>query len=75
MPATVALARCPSYDPPLVQEALLRTLDLAGGLASFARKGDRVTWGFCCHELCPSGAVTEKPSAVKRLLARIRKRS
>ena len=42
MPATVALARCPSYDPPLVQEALLRTLELAGGIASFARKGDRI---------------------------------
>jgi len=42
MPATVALARCASYDPPLVQEALLRTLELAGGIASFARKGDRI---------------------------------
>ncbi|MEW6441020.1 MAG: DUF362 domain-containing protein [bacterium] len=42
MSATVALARCTSYDPGRVQQAMERVLDLAGGIAAWARPGDRV---------------------------------
>jgi uncharacterized protein (DUF362 family)/Pyruvate/2-oxoacid:ferredoxin oxidoreductase delta subunit len=42
MPAVVAIAKCPDYDPGRVQAAMDRALDDAGGPGSFVKPGDRV---------------------------------
>lgn len=42
MPATVAIVRCPSYEPPMVDEALDRAFELLGGLAQFIKRDEQV---------------------------------
>jgi len=42
MNAQVAVVRCRSYDRDLVQEAVRKALDLAGGLTNFVKPGSRV---------------------------------
>jgi uncharacterized protein (DUF362 family) len=40
--ATVALIRCPDYEPDRVQAALRESLDALGGLGKFVKKGEKV---------------------------------
>ena len=42
MPTTVAVVRCPSYDPAVIGEAVARACDLIGGLKAIIKAGDRV---------------------------------
>lgn len=42
MPATVAIVRCPSYDAPVVDQALEQAFELLGGLTQFIKKDEQV---------------------------------
>lgn len=42
MPATVAIVRCPSYEPSVVEAALEEAFRLLGGLASFIQQDEQV---------------------------------
>lgn len=40
--ATVALVRCSSYEQSMVDDAVVRGIDLLGGISAFARSGERI---------------------------------
>ena len=42
MPATVAIVRCPSYDPAVVDEALDEALQLLGGTSAFIKRDEQI---------------------------------
>jgi uncharacterized protein (DUF362 family)/ferredoxin len=63
--STVALVRCPTYDPDLVFGALRRGVELLGGLDRFARPGERILIkpNILASE-SPERAVTTHPSVL-----------
>jgi uncharacterized protein (DUF362 family)/ferredoxin len=40
--SSVALVRCETYDPPEIESAVRRAVDLCGGISRFVKPGDRV---------------------------------
>jgi len=72
-PARVAVVWCDSYDPAVVDAAVLRGLDLLGGAARFVRSGERILLKpNLLVASAPEKAVTTHPtvfSAVARALA------
>jgi uncharacterized protein (DUF362 family)/Pyruvate/2-oxoacid:ferredoxin oxidoreductase delta subunit len=63
--STVALVRCETYEPELVQDALSRGIELLGGLDRFVRPGERIL--LKPNMLAgddPSRAVTTHPSVL-----------
>ncbi|MCB2187097.1 MAG: DUF362 domain-containing protein [Deltaproteobacteria bacterium] len=61
----VALVRCPSYDSPVLEEAVARAVDLAGGMARYVSPGQRVLVKPNLLAACPpEKAVTTHPAVV-----------
>lgn len=69
-PSVVAVVHCPSYDPVQVEIAVMRGIDLVGGAAAFAQKGERllfkpnVLWGTD-----PAKCVVTHPSVLRAAVA------
>jgi uncharacterized protein (DUF362 family) len=69
---TAALVRCPTYEAEVVDEALDRALDLAGGLCAYVRRGDRVlVKPNLLTGQPPENAATTHPQLVDALLRRL----
>jgi uncharacterized protein (DUF362 family) len=68
----VALVRCPTYEPEMVDAALERALALVAGLEQLVRRGDRVLVkpNLLCGQP-PENAATTHPQLVDALLSRL----
>ena len=70
MESLVSIVRCPDYDEQEVREAVLRSLELIGGIGRFVKRGDRVLLKpNLLYGKAPEKAVTTHPAIVKVLLA------
>ena len=66
---TVAIVRCPDYDPAKVQSSIRRAVGLLGGMGSFVRPGDRVlVKPNMLTAKPPEKAVTTHPEVVRAIL-------
>lgn len=62
----VAVVRCSSYEPDMVQAALQHSVDLLGGLDGFLKPGERLMLKVnCLTDAAPERAVTTHPSFLR----------
>lgn len=65
----VAVVRCSSYEPDMVQAALQHSVDLLGGLDSFLKSGERLMLKVSClNDAAPERAVTTHPSFLRAVI-------
>jgi len=66
----VSLERCPSYDPPIVQDAVRAALEPLGGISRFVRPGQRVLLKpNLLVPRPPEDAITTHPVLVAAMIA------
>jgi len=69
MSEKVALVRCGSYEPRVLEESLKKLLNLLGGIGEFVRKGERVLIKINLLSGRPPGeAVTTHPNLVEAIV-------
>ncbi len=69
MECLVSIVRCPDYDEEEVRKAVLRSLELIGGIGKFVKRGDRVlVKPNLLYGKAPEKAVTTHPAIVKAVL-------
>jgi len=72
---TVALARCPTYEPAALEEALTAALKPLGGWEALVRPGDRVCLKVnLLRAAAAEAAVTTHPSFVRAVARAVRRR-
>lgn len=66
----VSLERCPSYDPPIVRDAVRAAVELLGGIRRFVRTGQRVLLKpNLLVPRPPEDAITTHPALVAAMIA------
>ncbi len=73
-PAEVSIVRCPDYDRTRIEAAVLRAVDLLGGIDSFVKPGQRV---LIKPNLLKAGppekAITTHPEILRAVIRAVRK--
>lgn len=73
MEGSVSIVKCQTYDEKEVLKALLRSIDLIGGIGSFVKRGDRVLLKpNLLYGKSPEKAVTTHPSIIRGVIQIVR---
>ncbi|MDD5408766.1 MAG: DUF362 domain-containing protein [Candidatus Omnitrophica bacterium] len=69
MSTQISIVKCNSYEPPVVEQALRRMLDLLGGITSFVKPGSRVlVKPNLLMSKGPEYAITTHPQVVRSVI-------
>jgi len=71
----VFIVSCPDYDQ--AEEKTADLLTMMGGMGQFAAPGEEIVLKanlliccYCCHEMCPDGAIELRSSILHRIVGR-----
>ena len=71
--STVSLVRCQTYDPPNIEAAIEKALELIGGIESYVKPGDRVLLKInLLTGDVPEKAVTTHPAIVRAMIHQVK---